>query len=74
MGFDGKGQWTWKQFFLCALVCLGEVAFAYPASIIGTTLAQPSFLTYMHLLDSEGNFTAKSNALTGAMSGVFQAR
>lgn len=74
MAFDTKNQWSWKQFSVCFLVCLGQVAFGYPASVIGVTLAQPSFLTYMQLLDAEGNFTDHSNALVGAMSGVFQVR
>lgn len=74
MAFDTKNQWTWKQFWICFLVCLGQVAFGYPASVIGVTLAQPSFLVYMNLLDAEGNFTNESNALIGAMSGVFQVR
>ncbi|KIX09234.1 uncharacterized protein Z518_00313 [Rhinocladiella mackenziei CBS 650.93] len=63
MAFDTKDQWTWKQFAICFMICLGQVAFGYPASIIGVTLTKPSFLTYMNLLDAEGNFTDESNAL-----------
>lgn len=69
-----KRGWTWRQFAYCALVCLGEVAFAYPSSIIGVTLTQPSFLEYMNLVDTIGTLTDKGDSLEGAVSGVFQAR
>ena len=72
MAFERKNQWTWKQFWICFLICLGQVAFGYPASVIGVTHAQPSFLIYMNRLDAEGNLTGESNALIGALSGVFQ--
>ncbi|CAK7237143.1 hypothetical protein SCUCBS95973_009861 [Sporothrix curviconia] len=65
--------WTWRQFAYCSFVCLGEVAFAYPSSIIGVTLTQPSFLEYMGLVDSTGTLTTKGNSLEGALSGMFQA-
>lgn len=54
-------------------VSLGQIAFEYPASIIGVTLAQPPFLAYMGLIDSTGEYTANSSSLIGACSGVFQA-
>ncbi|OQV07560.1 hypothetical protein CLAIMM_11976 [Cladophialophora immunda] len=66
-------QWNWKQFTICFLLSLGALAFSYPSSIIGTTLAQPGFLTYMHLLDAQGNVASNLDSLIGAMSGVFQA-
>lgn len=74
MAFDTKNQWTWKQFWICFVIYLGQVAFGYPASVIGVTLAQPAFLVYMNVVDTEGNFTDEGNALIGAMSGVFQVR
>jgi hypothetical protein len=74
MAFDKTGQWTWKQFFICFIICLGQVAFGYPASVIGVTLAKVPFLTYMNVVDDEGQFTSHGNALIGAMSGVFQVR
>lgn len=49
------------------------LAFAYPASIIATTLAQPSFLIDMGLLDVTQDPPAlvpNANALIGAISGV----
>lgn len=52
---------------------MGQVAFGYPSSIIGTTLGQPSFFLYMGLIAPEGNLTANANGLIGATSGVFQA-
>ncbi|KAK5690733.1 hypothetical protein LTR17_025842 [Elasticomyces elasticus] len=66
-------SWTWKECFYCGLVCLGEVAFAYPSSVIGVTLAQPSFLGYMSLIDGEGVLTSRGASLIGAMSGLYQA-
>jgi hypothetical protein len=51
---------------------MGQLAFGYPASIIGTTLGQPSFLLYMKLITPEGLLTSDADQLIGAMSGVFQ--
>lgn len=67
-----RSQWSWKQFIICFVVSMGTIGFSYPASIIGTTLAQPSFLMYMSLLTAQGEFSSQGNALIGAMSGVFQ--
>ena len=69
-----RRAWTWRQCLYCAFVCLGEVAFAYPSSIIGVTLAQPSFLVYMELVDANGTLTDTGNTLVGALSGLFQVR
>jgi hypothetical protein len=44
MAFGSGRQWNHYNFFICWLVSLGQIAFGYPASIIGVTLAQPSFL------------------------------
>lgn len=74
-GFGGSRQFTWYNFRICLLVSLGQLAFGYPASIIGTTLGQPSFLLYMRLVDPE-TFLPTNNAsqLEGAMSAVFFVR
>ena len=50
------------------LVTLGSLTYAYASSIIGTTLAQPSFIQYFHM-DTRSN----ANQLAGAINGVFQA-
>lgn len=69
-----KQQFNYRNFLICFLVSLGQIAFGYPASIIGTTLGEPSFLIYMNLLDLKTEKeTATANQLIGAMSGVFQA-
>lgn len=65
-------QFNWYNFWVCWLVSLGQIAFGYPASIIGTTLGEPSFLIYMKLIDPTGNLTPNADQLIGAMSGVFQ--
>ena len=49
-------------------VTLGSLTYAYASSIIGTTLAQPSFIKYFEL-DSRSNATQ----LEGAINGAFQA-
>lgn len=70
---SGKRHWNWRNFFTIFIVSFGLLAYGYPASIIGTTLGQPSFLLYMKLLDpkTEG-LTNDADQLIGAMSGVFQ--
>lgn len=71
-GFKQDKQWNWKNFWTVFCVAwFGQVAFGYPASIIGVTLAQPAFLEYMGLVDENG-LTSNANSLIGATSGVFQ--
>ena len=73
MAFGSKRQWNGWNFFICFMVSLGQIAFGYPASIIGVTLAQPSFLVYMGLLDITQDppaLAADADQLIGAMSGV----
>ncbi|CAG9992928.1 unnamed protein product, partial [Clonostachys byssicola] len=50
------------------LVTIGSFTYAYASSIIGTTLAQPSFIEYFDM-------DKRSNAadISGAINGVFQA-
>jgi hypothetical protein len=68
-------QFNWYNFWVCWLVSLGQVAFGYPASIISTTLGEPSFLVYMKLLNAKtGVPSGDADSLEGAMSGVFQVR
>ena len=76
MASKASRHWNWYNFFISWLVSLGQIAFGYPASIIGTTLGEPSFLTYMGLLDVSVNPPVEkgdANQLIGATSGVFQA-
>lgn len=67
-----KPKMKWRNFWICASISLGQVAFGYPSSIIGVTLAQPAFLLYMGLITPEGDLTPNANNLIGATSGVFQ--
>jgi len=69
---SSKSQMNWRNFWLCFAVSLGQLAFGYPASIIGTTLGQPAFLLYMGIIDEKGLPTTNADQLEGAMSGVFQ--
>jgi len=76
MAFGSKRHFNGWNFFICWLVSLGQLAFGYPASIIGSTLGQPSFLVYMGLLDLTVDppvLQKGADQLIGAMSGVFQA-
>jgi hypothetical protein len=73
MAVETTRQWTWRNFLVCFSASLGQIAFAYPASIISVTLAQPSFLAYMGLLDVTQDppvLAPKADQLMGAMSGV----
>lgn len=66
-------HWSWRNFLTIFIVSFGLLAYGYPASIIGTTLGQPSFLLYMKLLDpSTLELTDNADQLIGAMSGIFQ--
>lgn len=71
---EKKWHFSYYNLWICFLVSLGQIAFGYPASIIGVTLAQPPFLVYMGLVDAEtGEYTPGADSRIGAMSGVFQA-
>jgi hypothetical protein len=70
--FAGSKQFTYYNFWICLLVSLGQLGFGYPASIISTTLGQPSFLSYMGLVDPKTFLpTANASRLEGSMSAVF---
>ena len=47
-------------------ICLSSTSYGYAASVIATTLSQPSFIKYMHL-DTASN----AASLIGAMNGVW---
>jgi hypothetical protein len=42
-------QYNWRNFWICFLVSLGQIAFGYPSSIIGTTLV--SSIEYNPIVD-----------------------
>lgn len=71
-GFSGERQFTWRAFFICLIISVGALSFGYPTAIPGTTFSQPSFLSYMKLIDEKGNVTSDAQALIGASSGVYQ--
>ena len=48
-------------------VCLGSLSYGYSASIIATTLGQPTFLSYFRLYTR-----SNSTQLQGAINGLFQ--
>ncbi|KAK4941906.1 hypothetical protein LTR10_018236 [Elasticomyces elasticus] len=57
-----------NQYLVVWFVTFGSFTYGYCSSIIATTLAQPSFITYMHL-DTASN----AAQLFGAVNGLFQA-
>lgn len=71
-GFTGERQFTWRAFSICLLISVAVLGFGYPTAIIGTTLSQPSFLVYMHLIDTHGNLLSDADSWIGTMSGVYQ--
>lgn len=73
--FGGSKQFTWYNLGICFLISLGQLAFGYNASIISTTMGQPSFLLYMKLVDPETFLpTSTASSIEGAMSGIFFVR
>ena len=72
MAFSVRQRINWRNFWICFLIASGQLAFGYPASVIGITLGQPAFLLYMDLITPKGTLTGNANGLIGAMGGVFQ--
>ncbi|OAG37952.1 hypothetical protein AYO21_07802 [Fonsecaea monophora] len=62
---------NWRTFWCCFFLSLGSFCYGYAASIISTTLGQPTFLSYMHLIDAQGNPAPNQAALTGTTVGLF---
>ncbi|KAK3696007.1 hypothetical protein LTR37_018225 [Vermiconidia calcicola] len=56
------------RFLIILFVTFGSVTYGYSASIIATTLGQPSFLSYFEL-----DTRPDAANITGAMNGLFQA-
>ena len=72
MALQKNRKMNWHNFWVCFLISSGQIAFGYPASVIGVTLGQPAFLLYMKLVDSQGEAAANAESLIGSMNGVFQ--
>ncbi len=67
-----KPTFRHRNFWVCFAISLGQIAFGYPSSIIAVTLAQPTFLSYMGLINADGTLSENATDLIGATSGVFQ--
>lgn len=70
---DGQQHYAGRQFraynvLMVALMSLGSMGYGYSASIIATTLAQPSFISYFEL-DTRPDGTQ----LIATMNGLYQA-
>ncbi|KIW80195.1 hypothetical protein Z517_06810 [Fonsecaea pedrosoi CBS 271.37] len=70
---SSKQAFNLLNFSTCFLLALGSLVYGYFAGIIGTTLTKASFLSYMGLIDADGNQTVNAPGLIGATTGVFQA-
>ncbi|KIW81686.1 hypothetical protein Z517_04712 [Fonsecaea pedrosoi CBS 271.37] len=64
---------NWKNFGVCSAISSGMLCFAYPSSILASTIGQPAFLDYMGLLDGTDSISPHGNTLIGAFTGIFQA-
>ncbi|KIW84807.1 hypothetical protein Z517_00195 [Fonsecaea pedrosoi CBS 271.37] len=67
-----KDQIRLVSILITIFISLGSFTYGYCSSIIATTLGQPDFFKYLHL-DTEGPGLSHTNAITGAMNGLFQA-
>lgn len=63
----GKRQFNWFNLLMVIAMSFGSMTYGYSASIISTTLAQPSFLTYFEL-DTRSDATS----LISTMNGLYQ--
>lgn len=57
---------TTYSYMIVAFVALGSLTFGYSNVIIGTTLAQPTFISYFNIDKLEN-----SDAISGATSGIY---
>lgn len=63
---SSKRQFQWYNVLMVLLMSLGSIEYGYNASIIATTLAQPSFVSYFRL-DTRSNATQ----LIASTNGVY---
>ena len=70
-----KRQFRWYNVFIILFMSLGSIEYGYSASIIATTLAQPSFISYFELdtRDDAARWTGLMNSLyqAGGFLGVW---
>ena len=64
----GRRHFSGYLIFCIFFMGLGSMSYGYPAAIIGTTLGQPSFLTYMGL-----ETASNASQLIGAITALFYA-
>jgi sugar porter (SP) family MFS transporter len=65
---SNKRQFRWYNVFIILFMSLGSIEYGYSASIIATTLAQPSFISYFEL-----NTRDDASTLAGLMNSLYQA-
>ncbi|OQV08484.1 hypothetical protein CLAIMM_12748 [Cladophialophora immunda] len=68
MGHPSQRQFKPINAFIIVVMALGSLGYGYSASVISTTLAQPSFYTYFNL-SSRSN----ENDIIGLMNSLYQA-
>lgn len=72
---SNKRQFRWYNVFIILFMSLGSIEYGYSASIIATTLAQPSFISYFGLdtRDNAADLSGLTNSLyqVGGFLGVW---
>lgn len=67
MQHSTKRQFKWYNVFMILFMAFGSIEYGYSASIIATTLVQPSFISYFEL-DTRDN----AATLVGLMNSLYQ--
>lgn len=70
---EGERRQKLNAFNVLVLCMLApaSLTYGYSASIIATTLGQPSFLVYFSLVTAEGELTSSASSIFGATGGLF---
>lgn len=63
----GRREFNWINLGIIIAMSFGSMTYGYSASIISTTLSQPSFVTYFDLVTR-----SDSTALISTMNGLYQ--
>jgi hypothetical protein len=70
--FENKHVIRWILIFVVAFMSFGSMTYGASASVISTTLGQPSFYNYMELNPGQ-KYYANQNSLLGAANSIFYA-
>lgn len=70
--FEQKHIVKWYLVFVVFFISFGSMTYGASASVISTTLGQPSFYEYMELNEGQ-RYYAQRNSLIGATNSIFYA-